>query len=693
MSGAARDNPPYVVDYAYTIRDWNARWAYPRLICSTNAAFWADLAPQLPEDLPVFRGELPGQDYPVGAMSTAAATGVNRGTHASLPAAEKLATVAAQVTDYPYPEEQIAAAYEEVLWHDEHTWGHHFPCGPTHLASELEKAVHAYRGAALSHDVTNRALARLADHVAAESDDFRLTVFNSSSRPRTGPVRTLLREIDNCGSTIAPVGDPGEGGHWRGVLLQDRWHAVLPPPLLEGRFDLVDLSTGQAVPYQIVELTAHDEPTPYAAQRLGIGSGGKRYGGMEAPVGLRRELCFLAQQVPACGYRTYRLVPQATAPRFPQTLRAEATSLENAFYRVEAEAAAGGIVSLYDKQAGRELVDPECPHPFLGLVVRDPASGRDWGLEGVQVHRGESGPVCVSLRLTGAAWGHPAVTTTVTLYEGLREVHVATRILKDSVPLLDAHLAFPFRAADPAFRYEGALAVMDPIRDYLPGAYSDALTVQNWVRVSEGESWVLWSSREAPVVSLGGLWPGYVSPAHRSVLDASLAHPPLRAEDLRRGWIYSLLFANNFGTNFSVTQAGEAVFRYVLTSGAGEPSDGGAALWGAEAADPLVAILAEKRREGHLPVSASFLEVDSEQVVLLASKRAEDGRGLILRLWNPGPAPARARVTLPHLRLGAVELNNLVEEDLGQPLEHGEQQFTLQVAPAAVATVRVREKE
>ena len=35
----------------------------------------------VPDDLPVFRGELPGQDYPPGASSTAAATAVNRNNH------------------------------------------------------------------------------------------------------------------------------------------------------------------------------------------------------------------------------------------------------------------------------------------------------------------------------------------------------------------------------------------------------------------------------------------------------------------------------------------------------------------------------------------------------------------------------------------------------------------------------------
>jgi hypothetical protein len=98
--GGARDNSPYIEGYAHSIKAWNEKWAWPRLICSTNARFYADFAPELPGDLPVFRGELPGQDYPTGSTSTAADTAVSRNTHVSLMTAERLAATAASATGY-----------------------------------------------------------------------------------------------------------------------------------------------------------------------------------------------------------------------------------------------------------------------------------------------------------------------------------------------------------------------------------------------------------------------------------------------------------------------------------------------------------------------------------------------------------------------------------------------------------------
>ena len=52
---------------------------------------------------------------------------------------------------------------------------------------------------------------------------------------------------------------------------------------------------------------------------------------------------------------------------------------------------------------------------------------------------------------------------------------MAVRVVKDATPLLDGHLAFPFKLDKPGFRYEGALSILTPITDFFAGAYSDNL--------------------------------------------------------------------------------------------------------------------------------------------------------------------------------------------------------------------------
>ena len=239
VRGGARDNSPYIDGFARAARDWNERWSWPRLLVSTNRRFYADLRRELPADLPVFRGDLPGPDYPVGSASTAAATATNRIAHGKLCSAEGLAVVAAARTDHGYPAETLRQADEESLWHDEHTWGYHFPAWTGRRASELEKAVHAMRAAALSAEAGDQALARFADHIALPGEGVHLVVFNPLPFSRTAMVSTPLRELDQTGSRMGLAHDPAapEQDHLRGVLLTDRWHTMLPPDLLAGKFE------------------------------------------------------------------------------------------------------------------------------------------------------------------------------------------------------------------------------------------------------------------------------------------------------------------------------------------------------------------------------------------------------------------------------------------------------------------------
>jgi len=687
VGGGARDNSPYIDGYARTIREWNERWAWPRLVCSTNARFHADLSTQLPANLPVFRGEVPGQDYPSGAMSTAAATAANRRNHADLPAAEAMAVAASLASDQSDTSDlfdRANRACEEILWHDEHTWGHHFPAGPTAAAAELEKAVHAHRAAALIHDVASKALARIADAVRIEAPDIHLVVFNPLPHERYGLISTRLRELDNCGSTMVRT----DQGTLRGVLLNDRWHVNPPPEIVEGRFDLIDVVTGETVPYQIETLDSPLGPQPYAAQRIGLGAGGKRYGFFEVPAGLARDLVFHANGVPAIGYRTYRLRPRAEPPVFADGVTASDTALESPFYRLELDPATGFVRSIMDRESGRELVDANAAHPFGAVLVRDPYGGPQMPmLQRIETARG--GPLSGSLRAVFATRGHPRIEVTYTLFAREKRLDVAISLLKDPTPLLEVYAAFPFDMPRGRFRYEGPLCVVDPGRGLMPGAYADRMNVQNWVAVSDGARSILWSSHDTPVVSLARLWPGRISPAHSAVVRADLVHPRQTPDDLRGGAIYSLLAANNFGTNLAVSQCGVLRFRYSVTSLAGTVGDAAASRQGSEFLTALQTLFTKHPGHRPLPPSAGFLALDPPDVQLVALKRAEDGRGWIARLWNASESDVTARVLPLRGKLTAACLTNLAEEDSGETPAFSPDGAHVSLPARSLATLRL----
>ena len=77
-----------------------------------------------------------------------------------------------------------------------------------------------------------------------------------------------------------------------------------------------------------------------------------------AAAGSRRRV--FVKDVPACGYRVLKLGPAQPAGRDPS--RIEGNVIESRFYRVTFDPATGGIMSILDKESGRELVDPKAPY-------------------------------------------------------------------------------------------------------------------------------------------------------------------------------------------------------------------------------------------------------------------------------------------------------------------------------------------
>lgn len=67
------------------------------------------------------------------------------------------------------------------------------------------------------------------------------------------------------------------------------------------------------------------------------------------------EIAFVAT-VPSLGYTTYYLTANPQEPA-KDTERREASVIENSCFRIAADPAHGGLISLYDKRAGRELLD------------------------------------------------------------------------------------------------------------------------------------------------------------------------------------------------------------------------------------------------------------------------------------------------------------------------------------------------
>src|SRR5690606_32525934 len=80
----------------------------------------------------------------------------------------------------------------------------------------------------------------------------------------------------------------------------------------------------------------------------------------------RVRLSFMAD-LPALGYRTYRLVPEGQTVE-SETVQATDTSLENKRFRLEFDGQTGFITQLWDKQAEVQVFAGEAAKP---VVIND----------------------------------------------------------------------------------------------------------------------------------------------------------------------------------------------------------------------------------------------------------------------------------------------------------------------------------
>ncbi|WP_103129554.1 glycosyl hydrolase-related protein [Deinococcus aerius] len=104
------------------IGEWNAAYAYPRLVAADPADFFRE-AERCGDRLPVLRGD-GGAYWEDGVLTSLAETIQARDAQARLPAAETLGTLAAIHDPRLRPNEALYAdAWRDLLLYDEHTWG------------------------------------------------------------------------------------------------------------------------------------------------------------------------------------------------------------------------------------------------------------------------------------------------------------------------------------------------------------------------------------------------------------------------------------------------------------------------------------------------------------------------------------------------------------------------------------------
>ena len=178
-----------------TVRDWNAKYAWPKLIISTTSEMFHEFEKRYGDKLPVYRGDMTPY-WEDGAGSSARETGINRLASDRMTQGEILWTL---LKPDALPADGYAEALKNIAMYSEHTWGAYNSISAPD--SDFVKAQWKIKQAfALDGESETKKL--LADALAtrgsAPETATAIDVFNTASWPRTDLV-TLPKTMKLAG--------------------------------------------------------------------------------------------------------------------------------------------------------------------------------------------------------------------------------------------------------------------------------------------------------------------------------------------------------------------------------------------------------------------------------------------------------------------------------------------------------------
>ena len=604
-SGMQIDNSPPAIAECDLIRQWNEKYAWPKLRSALAREFPEYIEQHHAEALPVYRGAWPNW-WNDGIAFAHVETGEARRTHADLLVAQGLLSVAALLgVEIPASAiDEIRSVRDDLLFYDEHTYGAQeeftHPMAENTIVQLNEKVSHLWEAVKHCALLRETAFGLLQSHVNRAAKP-TVAIFNTLSWPRSGRVEVYIG------------------------------HELLP---LDRQFRMVDGVTGRAVPVRIAR---------------------SRFEGSYWTLWVH--------DVPPMGWKVIRIeVGDGKASPAPAT-ESEGNVLENRFYKVVVDPESGSLTSLVDKELGRDFVDHDSQWGF-GEFIYDTLTDNHFfdresflerstrsSLRNVRVSLRDQGPIWKSLTISADADGcitteeKPGVQCEVRLYEPEKRIEFHFQMRKQYVNQPEAiYVAFPFALQDGVILYDAQGGLVTPGVNQIPGSSADWHTVQSFVSVRDQEGQVIFGSDEVPLVQFGdinmGKWQ-YI---------AKIDKPQVFSYVVNNYWTYGL----------RGTKESEFSWSYYLTS-TRDTGNTPAARMGWASRIPLVARVFPAGPTPGGATSLSTLNVNTPNVLMVSVQPAREGDGILLLLREVDGRRTEVEFAKLRNRVKRIDIVNVLE--------------------------------
>jgi alpha-mannosidase len=402
--------------------------------------------------------------------------------------------------------------------------------------------------------------------------------------------------------------------------------------------------------------------------------------------------------VPALGYRTYSVVrtPEPGTPANACTGNGRGV-MENEFFRVVVDQESGALTSLVDKRTGLDLVPEgevlgvleyvlEAPHPMSSWIYGQPIKTQQF-LEGGIMECPQNGPFLASVR-TKHTLNDSTFTVTISLAAGVPRVDFTLEMNwlerghdGHGVPTLRA--VFPLNLADGTATFECANGFVTRPTDptTLPSFTYDTLAgytratphVVRYPLMTPAQKWVDLTGTQ------------YGKGVGAAVLNESKYGYSVDGDTVRLDIIRSSYDPD------PLPELGRHTVRFAVVphDGAWTPADSTRAGY---AFNMPFNVVNTGQHGGDLPARAGWMEVTPPNAILSGMKQAEDGDGLIVRLYEVEGKATTAQVRLDAALAPAnapVTVVNALEEPIDGAASLRDGVLTVDLPAAATVAVRI----
>lgn len=364
--------------------------------------------------------------------------------------------------------------------------------------------------------------------------------------------------------------------------------------------------------------------------------------------------------VPAKGWRTYQAA-EAQNPEIPFVQNG--LSLETPFYQVTFDEN-GLLASIFDKENDREVLKDGEKGNLFRMYEDKPMNYDNWDLDMYYTEKSwditdvedmqwtEMGPVRAVLTITRKA-SKSLIRQDITFYADSRRIDFRTWVdWKDSQHLLKVHFPVAVHTDEATFEIQFG-------------------NVNRKVHCNT--SW-----EEARFESCGQKWMD-LSEGHYGV---SLLNDCKYGHSVKDGCIGLTLIKSGVDPNPHTDQE-EHVFTYSLYPHSEGWRDGGTVAEAYQLNVPALSVMGAGKEEAYTMAS-----VDKRNLMLETVKQAEDGNGVILRIYEYENALTKGRVSVNLEGIKAVEECNLLEEKV-QDISWDGNGFDIKVKPYEIKTYRL----